>query len=502
MSVKREEKFKKLRESMTDDAQISIKLLFICGFSSTDVTRLKKEGILKSVSRGVYKLIDKSVLQDETEVNKYTSSKESNMPQVKVVSIKTVNKENPVRKIFTSLQEGNLEASIEVVRNYLTSISKREYEFFVVELIKAAIKEGDVLFRDAMSVIENMGRDNYTFDVQPCVTGFYRAVKARKFEAAKAYRDLLLKSRNFTKVYVDVIARAFSEYLEYHMDNDRQVRNTESTELLLTDATLREIKEKGMVVFHPTTEEEITKLEEYAAQNNEVGFFLLTKNEIILKINNSAWVDHAATAKAGKDAYKNGNYNECIAEYMKILQCPKINHRQFLYIGLAYYKLGNLPLALDYLIVAKELHIREMGKTNLGKIIREIKQKLATPNEVEVQDTTNILTIKDYGLAHMKEILELLNNGVDVEEIAIRFELVGNGVARLYLVAAEHSYQFEQYEAGDSYIEAIVSTPNMDETTLDAAYKIIMNRKLYHHIPSGDNGEQTLIRLNKNINEE
>lgn len=123
MIVKKEEKFKRLKESITDDTQISTKLLLMCGFSSTDITKLVMTGAIERVSRGVYKLIDKSIL---TDVGK---------------PINTVNKENPIRKIFTSLQEGNLENAIKSIRNYLNDISKREYESFIVGLIKAAIKK-------------------------------------------------------------------------------------------------------------------------------------------------------------------------------------------------------------------------------------------------------------------------------------------------------------------------------------------------------------------------
>lgn len=336
-----------------------------------------------------------------------------------------------------------------------------------------------------MTVIANIGRDDYKFDIQPCVAGFYRAVNARKFEAAKAY--------------VNTIDNAFRDYLIYHM-NKTIDEKTKLETVILTNDTIKTVLERGILILQPKTLEEKTTIKAFAENSKEISSFGRPSGEIVLKVGKpfKTTINISQISTLGEAAYVAENYEECINQYMKILKYGTLKSLPYARIGLSHYQLGNLPLAFNYLTVANDMCKRDREPYNFDDKIAEIRQLLITSNDIEKQEETNISTIKDYGLAYMKEMLELLDNGVDVEEIAIRFELNGSDIARLYLVAAEHSYQYEQYEAGDSYIQSLVSTPNMDETILTFANEIIRNRKLYHHIPSGDNGNRVLARLNGN----
>jgi hypothetical protein len=101
-------------------------------------------------------------------------------------------------------------ALIAVLRQYLTSINKMQYEFFIHDLIKISLCEGDLDFTNPIRALTYISNGEIEFDISYFLQVFYENLSANGFEMARVYLDILSNINNFgiSNIYTSNLEKA------------------------------------------------------------------------------------------------------------------------------------------------------------------------------------------------------------------------------------------------------------------------------------------------------
>ena len=96
-------------------------------------------------------------------------------------------------EIISFLMRGDLDNSFSALRSYLVDIGKSDYEFLIINLVKASLLERDMAFTKPMIALSLISRDNYSFDLSTYIQEFYINLAQNKFDMARVYLDIISK---------------------------------------------------------------------------------------------------------------------------------------------------------------------------------------------------------------------------------------------------------------------------------------------------------------------
>lgn len=107
--------------------------------------------------------------------------------------------------IYSQLINHNIGKALELLRTYLANINKREYEEFLVNLIKIDISDEDAAFTRTIAILSLISRDNYWFDADAYFNGYrsemLSAKKSSNLEEKQKYRST-------ANLYLNILATA------------------------------------------------------------------------------------------------------------------------------------------------------------------------------------------------------------------------------------------------------------------------------------------------------
>ncbi len=107
--------------------------------------------------------------------------------------------------IYSQLINHNIGKALELLRPYLANINKREYEEFLVNLIKIDVSDEDAAFTRTIAILSLISRDNYWFDADAYFNGYrsemLSAKKSSNLEEKQKYRST-------ANLYLNILATA------------------------------------------------------------------------------------------------------------------------------------------------------------------------------------------------------------------------------------------------------------------------------------------------------
>ena len=470
------------------------------------------------------------LLYDICESIKKLNSKQTDLeestPEIEEVVENTIVEEEPVSftDIIRYLLQKDLENAFRTLRKYLDSINKRDYEFLVVDLIKISLIENDVAFTKPMISLTYLTRNSFVFDISLYIQDFYVALSQNKFDIARIYLDILMNAKNlginceFVSDLLQVLNNT-EQLLDSKITKDEVIRPEENeskieenTKLKVPIASIKEEKvnktievkdsekefienkhqqlltEQGIIILRAMDNERRKNIHRIVKTYPDMVSFSIgegDKRQIVLryKPNIDEYVDIKNLVMMGNIAYKNGDYDSCISDYLQLLQFGTPKAFVYAKLGLAYMKKWNIDLSVNYLYIATELSKNEDRKYDFTELIASLrgeidesdkKPRFKMKSEDFANDTDN------YGIDNFDNITTyMLETGLDVESACLQLGYSLEEIDIIKLIYAREYYSQGDFEKGDQFLKSVEMSNNKTKLTKRIFEEVRTNKKFY-----------------------
>ena len=309
--------------------------------------------------------------------------------------------------ITNALQSGDVDKAFLLLDQYLESINKKQYKNYIANLIKLDVLNGDKGFVESMHELSCVGRDKELFDVALYIQDFYFNLINKNFMKAAVYLNLISMSKSLGGVEVEVsqmrrilIDEAFKnnikesdlgllseeEIIEDKVDDLlEEITLPEELDITYTlgDAIDDVANEVSLLMLEPMSDEEIAFVTDTCQATDCVQSIVIEEEDgskrVFLRYydKNGPYVDISGTLRLANYKYKNGEYEEAIELFERVLSKIE-NPRSFIYskLGIAYRNItkdNDYSKAIDYLTLATAASSTEEDVRDYTDLINKLK---------------------------------------------------------------------------------------------------------------------------------
>lgn len=309
--------------------------------------------------------------------------------------------------ITNALQSGDVDKAFLLLDQYLESINKKRYKNYIANLIKLDVLNGDKGFVESMHELSCVGRDKELFDVALYIQDFYFNLINKNFMKAAVYLNLISMSKSLGGVEVEVsqmrrtlIDEAFKnnikesdlgllseeEIIEDKVDDLlEEITLPEELDITYTlgDAIDDVANEVSLLMLEPMSDEEIAFVTDTCQATDCVQSIVIEEEDgskrVFLRYydKNGPYVDISGTLRLANYKYKNGEYEEAIELFERVLSKIE-NPRSFIYskLGIAYRNItkdNDYSKAIDYLTLATAASSTEEDVRDYTDLINKLK---------------------------------------------------------------------------------------------------------------------------------
>ncbi len=431
------------------------------------------------------------------------------------------------------LIKNDLENAFRILKDYMVSINKSEYEFLIIDLIKLSLIEKDIAFIKPMTTLTYLSRENFNFDISSYIQDFYITLSQNRFDEARIYLDIISKANKIGQdcILTEILTQVLNnteQMLQYKRNNltldevnqvleeiekeklnsinnipiipsistENEENITKPPSLLKIDSEREFIESKhnlllngeGIILLRPMKNERIKKINEIVKEYPDMVSFTIGEGEnkqIVLRYKPfRKYIDIKKMMKHGTQAYKEGNYDECIEDYLQILQIGKPKAFVYANLGLSYMKKGNKKLAIDYLTIATHVSKEEEEKFDFTELIAELNG-LITKKDKKVYFKMKIEEFENdienyYGIENFEEITTYISeSGLDVESALKQLGINEEQIDTIKLIYAREYYSQGNYEKGNQFLKSFEMSKNKTKFTTKLFDEIRKNKKFY-----------------------
>ena len=183
------------------------------------------------------------------------------------------------------------------------------------------------------------------------------------------------------------------------------------------------------------------------------------------------YVDVKNLINMGNLAYKEGNYDSCIEDYLQLLQFREPKAFVYAKLGLAYMKKWEKDTAIDYFTIATQLSKKEDGQFDFTELIASLnglidKEDKKPRFRMKTEDFYNDVQ-NQYGIENLDEITSyILKSGLDVETACKELGMTDEQIDIIHLIYARKFYSQGDYEKGDQFLKTVEKSKNKTKFTL------------------------------------
>lgn len=309
--------------------------------------------------------------------------------------------------ITNALQSGDVDKAFLLLDQYLESINKKQYKNYIANLIKLDVLNGDKGFVESMHELSCVGRDKELFDVALYIQDFYFNLINKNFMKAAVYLNLISMSKSLGGVEVEVsqmrrtlIDEAFKNNIkesDLGLLSDEEIIEDKVDDLLeeitlpeelditytLGDAIDDVANEVSLLMLEPMSDEEIAFVTDACQATDCIQSIVIEEEDgskrVFLRYydKNGPYVDISGTLRLANYKYKNGEYEEAIELFERVLSKIE-NPRSFIYskLGIAYRNItkdNDYSKAIDYLTLATAASSTEEDVRDYTDLINKLK---------------------------------------------------------------------------------------------------------------------------------
>lgn len=270
---------------------------------------------------------------------------------------------------------------------------------------------------------------------------------------------------------------------------------------------LSELYEKGIVLLKPMDSNRRKGIHDIVKDIPDVTSFSIgtdSNRQIVLRFKPfmNEYLDFSATAKEGNHAYNNGQYDDCIESYRKLLEFGEPKAWVYAKLGLAYMKKFDKDTAIDYLTIATALSKEEQTDFDFTELIASLKG-LINPEDKKprIKMTTDDFgndTENYYGIENINELAELISSGINIDDVCTTLGLNDEQKAIATLVLARESYAQENYTMGDQYLKKVEKSKNKTKFVTSLFEEVRKNKRFYRN--RVDENHKPLVLTSKEKN--
>lgn len=472
-------------------------------------------------------------------------SVEEDLDEEPILSATNISSGASFSDVIGFLMKSDLENAFRTLRNYMESINKKEYEFLIVNLIKLSLIEHDIAFTKPMIALTDVSRENFKFDISNYIQEFYVTLSQNRFDEARIYLDIISKSNKLGQTCIltegllqvlnnaesminykrnnsilDNAEKAFvkSQSLSIQQSNTNlnsveistPITQTESSRVIESSSetkTTSSIKTRdseeefieskhelllngqGMVLLRPMDNDRRKRIHDIVERYPDMVSFSIgegNNRQIVLRYKpfTRKYVDVKNLINMGNLAYKEGNYDSCIDDYLQLLQFGEPKAFVYAKLGLAYMKKWKKDTAIDYLTIATQLSKQEDGQFDFTELIASlnglIDEKDKKPQfRMRTEDFGNDCE-NHYGIEKFDEITAyILESGLDVETACQKFGMTDEQIDIMRLIYARQFYLQGNYEKGDQFLKSVEKSKNKTKFTLKLFDEVRHNKRFY-----------------------
>ena len=264
------------------------------------------------------------------------------------------------------------------------------------------------------------------------------------------------------------------------------------------------LDKKGAILLRNMNDSRIDRIFAMVENYPDMVAFVIgeeNKQQVVLRYKPTIneCVDAKNFITLGNQAYKERNYNECIADYLQVLQFFD-NPKAFVYakLGLAYMKNMQIPLAIDYLTIANDLAKKENVDLDFIDLIAQLKGDISKedrkPRFRMTQEDFDYNDVSDnYGIDNFSEIDSfIIESGLDVETACEQLGLSLEEVDIIKLIYAREFYTQGSYDKGDTFLKSVERSKNKTEHTKKIFEEVRKNKRFYQNRKSDSDTELVL----------
>ena len=261
---------------------------------------------------------------------------------------------------------------------------------------------------------------------------------------------------------------------------------------------------QGMILLRPMNSERRKRIHEMVKEYPDMVSFSIGEGEnrqIVLRYKPfiDEYVDVKNLINMGNLAYKEGNYDSCIEDYLQLLQFGE--PRAFVYakLGLAYMKKWDKEKATDYLTIATQLSKQEKGEFDFTELIASLNGLIAQEDKkprfrMKAEDFGNDIQ-NHYGIENLDEITSyILECGLDVESACKELDMTDEQIDTIRLIYAREFYSLGNYEKGDQFLNSVEKSKNKTKFTSKLFEEVRRNKRFYINRPK-ENSQKLVLTL-------
>ena len=420
-----------------------------------------------------------------------------------------------IRQTITEfLQQKNWSQAFANVREYLKKFGKEDYVFLIVGLTKISLLENDNNFTKPLRVLATI-TNSHGIDMYNYVQEFYLMLSHNKFSEAKVYLDIIQKGNQLALRYIntDILSKAL--VMSETLATGHQLTQTSLSSNYSTNQTGGKVQEKihdekmsdfgkrfiannyyqivkdGILLMNPVSKEKEQDIFNALKDYSDIFAFTIgsSPKRIVLKYNppTYGYVNIKNLFNLGNSAYSSGKYHECIDNYLQLLKFfnePRANI--YAKLGLAFMKIMNLELAIDYLTISTELSPKEDKRFDFTNLISQLKGEVSKSDDKPLfkmkQSDFNGDNDNYYGIKNFPEINSYIEeSGLDVENACMAMRMYSEQIDIVKLIYAREYYRQGNFERGDLFLKSYEKSKFKTDYTMKIFEEIGKNKRFYQN---------------------
>lgn len=425
-------------------------------------------------------------------------------------------KEVTYADVVSSLIGKKKEDADGILTKYFEQKGITQYKFIIDLLLDICILENDLSYSKAMIELANIGSHKYKLDLSYYVQGFYLSLSGSLYDVAEKYLEIIEQANNMVVNKIDTnTLRIALENKKNQKETPTKVESPRKVKIVRATSSLPPNKEKGqtkdvdeelvhskisvfengedVVILKAMNSERRKRIHSIVASIPSVKSFSIgTGSERRIVLTNSPYlatkINKSALFVEGDRAYREQDYEKCIACYRKLLYLVKPNSKVYAKLGLAYMKQNRLKKAIEYLTIATELSKASNNSHDFSELIAKLSGKPLSDEELkptfDMKEDEFLSEENHYGVQHLEEISRMVFvDGISLEDACKTFNYDENQANIIRLIYAEEYYSAGDYNSGDSLVKLVTAAKNKSKRVKRILDNVNARKKFYKNRP-------------------
>lgn len=416
-----------------------------------------------------------------------------------------LNQDNDYTPIINLLITGDYDQAIELLKQFLSDIDKRDYENYFINLLKISFYENDDTFSQISSGFESLLNNTFKFNEENVLYMFNKYLDEENFVLAELYCNIIIEMvlLNHSNISIsDIKNKLLSDFDKDITKKEPEVIAVSRDKLadnLISSYQVPSIKEqiqsvienKSSVILSNIFESDLSQIQELLVNYPNINPIVIKKDgkkTLLLQYYNKeeASLPFGILSTKAKRAFEQNNYLKCIELFSELISTVKnVHSSNYHMLGMSYLRTGQPELDLYYLSIA--LGMNEMTP-NINPSFKNFVEKLE--KDIEKGKVRENSRDRFYTVPSFPEIKAMFfEQNKNIDQIGQEFELTEEQIQLVLILLAREVYADNDIIFGDKIIQALEKRPNKSSFVRKQIDETRANKMFYKNRYRGDDNQ-------------